>query len=80
MRKALRNASLPGQSAGDAGSGKVALQWGLAEFTVDGAVILLGDPGLGGEVQLLEGEVLLAFEHGEQAPFDATPRGVPACH
>ena len=38
-----------------------------------GAVIFLGDPGLGGEVQLLKRKVRLAFEHGEQAPLDATP-------
>ena len=38
-----------------------------------GAVIFLGDPGLGGEVQLFEGEIGLPFEHGEEAPFNAAP-------
>ena len=38
-----------------------------------GAVIFLGDPCLGGKVQLLEGEVRFALEHGEETPLDAAP-------
>lgn len=74
MRKASRNASLPGQSRIDVGARKEALHRCFTQFTVHGAVIFLGDPGLGGEVQLFEGESGLAFEHGEEASLDAAPQ------
>src|SRR5690606_37814359 len=56
-----------------AGPGEIPLERCRAELAVHGAVIFLGHPGLSGHVQLLEGEVRLAFEHGDQAPLDARP-------
>ena len=46
----------PGALAPDVGPGEVALQGPLPQFTVLGAMVFLSDPGLGGEVQLLERE------------------------
>src|SRR6185437_13732431 len=44
-----------------------------ADLAVHRAVVLLGDPRLSSEVQLIEREVGLPFEHREQPAFDPRP-------
>ena len=63
----------PRTLAPDVGAGEVALHRRLRKLTVDGAMIFLGHPGLGREVQLLERETGLPFEHGQQPSLDAAP-------
>src|SRR5260370_41639243 len=59
--------------ATDVGAGQEPLHRRLAEFTMHGAVIFLGHPRLGRDVQLLEREIGFPFQHGEQPTLDATP-------
>jgi hypothetical protein len=40
------------------------------------SVIFLLDPGLGGLIEQIERERVLAFQHGHQAPFDTAPEGL----
>ena len=63
----------PGALAPDVGAGQIALHRCRTQFTVHGAVIFLGHPGLGRDVELLEREALFAFEHGQEATLDAAP-------
>src|SRR5665213_526368 len=60
-----------GTLAPDVGACEVALHRRRAELAVHGAVVFLGHPGLGRDVELFEREVRFAFEHGEQPSFDA---------
>src|SRR5258708_14306959 len=63
----------PGALAPDVGAGEEALHRSFSELAVYGAVIFLGDPGLGRHVQLLDREVLFAFQHRQHAPLAQTP-------
>ena len=40
------------------------------------AVIFLFHPSLGGQVQVLEGQLLTALEHGHQTSFESSPEGL----
>ena len=62
-----------GTGARDVGTGQVALQRRRLEFGVFLVVVFLLDPGLRGEVQLLQGEVRLTFEHGHQPGLELSP-------
>ena len=64
--------------APDVRAGEVALQRRGAELAVHGAVVFLGHPGLGGEVQLLEGELASPSSMASRRP-STRPQRFPAC-
>ena len=40
------------------------------------AVILLLDPSLSGQIELIKAQAVLAFEQSHQAPFNTSPEGL----
>ena len=73
VRNARRRASELGALAADGGAAQVAGERGLLDLGVLLALVLLLDPGLGGDVEQIERELGLALEHGQEAPFDLSP-------
>src|ERR1700682_2803839 len=63
----------PRTFASDVRAGQIPLHRRRTELTMHGAVIFLGHPRLGRDVQLLERESGLPFEHGQKASLHATP-------
>src|SRR5487761_492817 len=59
----------PGALSADIGAGQVPLERGTADLVVLGAIVFLGHPGAGGEVELIEREVWFALEHRQQSPL-----------
>ena len=57
------------------GAAEVALKGRGADLRMDRAVVLLLHPGLGGLVEQLQRQGLVAFEHGHQAAFYTAPEG-----
>src|SRR5487761_633704 len=60
----------PGALSADIGAGHIPLERGTADLLVLGAIVFLGHPGAGGEVELIECKIWLALEHRQQSPFD----------
>ena len=68
--------------AADGGAAEVALERRLLDLAVLLAVVLVLDPGLRGGVEQLEGERLLALEHGHEPALDSAPQNdscLPFC-
>src|SRR5688572_6587965 len=62
-----------GRRSADRRPGKPALERRLLGLAVNAAVVLLLDPGLGGAVEQLEGELGHALEHGHETALDLSP-------
>lgn len=64
-----------GRGTGPAHGGllEVPVQGRRLDLAMERPVVFLLDPGLGGEIQGLQGEVLLSLEHRHQAGFHAGP-------
>ena len=58
------------------GAGQIVGQRRGVDFRVARAVILLLAPGLGRQIQLINGETGFAFQHRHQTSFDPAPEGL----
>ncbi len=81
LTRDLHPEGAPERVAGWAGpdktrSGETALERSLLGLAVETALVLLLDPGLGGNVEQLEGELGLTLKHGHQSPFQLAPEGL----
>src|SRR3989442_15544522 len=60
----------------DIGGFEKPFEWSLADLGMDPALVFHFDPGLGRLVEERQCQVLAVLQHGQQASFDLSPKGL----